>query len=85
MLILQRKVGESLTIGDDIYVEVLGIDSGRVRLAINAPEHIPILRSESRVAMATNRDATAEAAPLELISRLGTATEHQKPPKKQEP
>lgn len=78
MLILQRKAGESLIIGDDIYVEVLGIDSGRVRLAIKAPEHIPILRSELRVAMDSNRDAAAETAPLELISQLGNAMEHQK-------
>lgn len=71
MLILQRRVGESLYIGDDIYVEVLGIDSGRVRLAIKAPTQVPILRTELRTAMDANRDAAhEEASPMELFHLL---------------
>ena len=46
MLILQRKAGESLLIGGDIEVSVLSVDAGRVRLAIQAPKSVPILRSE---------------------------------------
>ena len=46
MLILQRKAGESLLIGDEIEVSVLSVDSGRVRLAIEAPKSVSILRSE---------------------------------------
>lgn len=76
MLILQRKVGESIVIGDDIYIEVLGLDSGRVRLAIKAPEHIPILRSELRTAMDTNRaSAEEESSPLELLNMLSNAAD----------
>ena len=67
MLILQRKAGESLVIGDDITVRVISVDGTRVRLAIDAPEDIPILRSELITARAANRDsAREEAAPTEL-------------------
>ncbi|MBQ3496513.1 MAG: carbon storage regulator, partial [Oscillospiraceae bacterium] len=71
MLILQRKLHESLYIGDDIYIEVTGIDNDRVRLAIRAPESIPILRTELRNAMAVNRDASEEqSSPQELMGLL---------------
>ena len=46
MLILQRKAGESLVIGEDITIRVVSVDGTRVRLAIAAPEDVPILRSE---------------------------------------
>ncbi|MBQ2830236.1 MAG: carbon storage regulator [Oscillospiraceae bacterium] len=73
MLILQRKLHESLYIGDDIYIEVMGIDNDRVRLAIRAPESIPILRTELRNAMAVNRDASEEqSTPQELMGLLDT-------------
>ena len=38
MLILQRKAGEALLIGDQIEVTVLSVEAGRVRLAIQAPK-----------------------------------------------
>lgn len=77
MLILQRKLHESLYIGDDIYVEVMGIDNDRVRLAIRAPESIPILRTELRNAMAVNRDASEEqSSPQELMGLLDTVLGH---------
>ena len=46
MLILQRKEGESVLIGDDITVSVVSVDSGRVRLAIDAPRSVSILYRE---------------------------------------
>lgn len=77
MLILQRKEGESLFIGDSIEVSVLSVEAGRVRLAIEAPKDVPILRSELRSAMVTNREAAdEEASPLELLDVL---KEHHKP------
>lgn len=72
MLILQRKAGESLLIGEDITVRVVSVDGTRVRLAITAPEDVPILRSELVTAAAANRDsAMEEAAPAELLDLLG--------------
>ena len=79
MLILQRKAGESLVIGDDITVRVISVDGTRVRLAIDAPEDIPILRSELIVATAANRDsAREEAAPTELLDLLGGVLDHKR-------
>lgn len=72
MLILQRKAGESLVIGEDITVRVVSVDGMRVRLAISAPEDVPILRSELVTATAANRDsAMEETAPAELLDLLG--------------
>lgn len=71
MLILQRKTGESLFIGDEIEVSVLSVEAGRVRLAIEAPKNISILRSELKNAAETNREAAdEEASPLTLLDAL---------------
>ena len=71
MLILQRKAGESVFIGEEIEVSVLSVDAGRVRLAIQAPRSVTILRSELKVAAQTNREAAdEEASPLELLGVL---------------
>jgi carbon storage regulator len=76
MLILQRKAGESLVIGEDITVSVVSVEGGRVRLAISAPKDTPILRSELVVAKQVNRDAAQEeAAPSELLQMLDVMLE----------
>lgn len=81
MLILQRKPGESLLIGDDISITVVSVDGGRVRLAIAAPQEIPILRSELVDAMAANKDsAVSGSAPTELLDLLGGKPDHTTPP-----
>ena len=74
MLILQRKAGESLLIGDNIRVTVVSVEAGgRVRLAIDAPRSLSILRSELRVAADTNQAAAKEEAPPgELMDFLKT-------------
>ncbi|SCN21285.1 hypothetical protein N3C_0061 [Clostridium sp. N3C] len=46
MLVITRKKGESLLIGDDIEITVVKVDDGSVKLAINAPRDITILRKE---------------------------------------
>ena len=46
MLILTRRVGQRVMIGDEITVEVMGIDKGEVRLGIIAPEEIGVHREE---------------------------------------
>lgn len=74
MLILQRKAGESLLIGEEIEISVLSVEAGRVRLAIEAPKSVPILRSELKNAAATNREAAdEETSPLALLEMLREA------------
>ena len=46
MLVLSRRDGEEIVIGDDIVVKVLSIDGGRVRVGIEAPMSVQIRRSE---------------------------------------
>ena len=46
MLVLARKEGESIVIGDDIIVKVISIDKGVVKFGIDAPRDVSIMRSE---------------------------------------
>ena len=46
MLVLTRKKGESVLIGENIEVTIIKTDDGSVKLAINAPKNITILRKE---------------------------------------
>lgn len=46
MLVLSRRIGETLKIGDDIEIQILDIQHGQARIGINAPRHVNIVRSE---------------------------------------
>jgi carbon storage regulator len=46
MLVISRKKGESLLIGDDIEITVVKVDDGSVKLSISAPKSVTILRKE---------------------------------------
>lgn len=62
MLILQRRKGQSLTINENITLTVVDTGTDWVKLAIDAPKEIPILRSELKEAAAENQMASATAS-----------------------
>ena len=46
MLILTRRAGETLMVGDDVTITVLGVKGNQVRIGINAPKDVPVHREE---------------------------------------
>ena len=46
MLILTRRVGETLMVGDDVTVTVLGVKGNQVRIGVNAPKDVAVHRKE---------------------------------------
>ena len=69
MLILQRKKGESLSINNNITLTILDAGAEWVKLAIDAPKEIPVLRSELKEAADENKRAS-EAAPKKVLDEL---------------
>ena len=61
MLILTRRVGEAFVIGRDITISVVGVKGNQVRLGIDAPEDVPVLREEIAERM-RHEKASLEAA-----------------------
>ena len=73
MLILTRRVGETLVIGDDVTVTVLGVKGNQVRIGVEAPKHISVHREEiyeriQREKAQATTDGTA-AADTPLVSK----------------
>jgi carbon storage regulator len=70
MLVLTRKLGEGIVVGDDITITVVEIKGGTVRLGIEAPRSTQIHRQEVyRRIVAENRDAAQwEMVDLEAVS-----------------
>jgi len=46
MLVLSRRLGETLIIGDDVKIQILGINGNQVRIGIDAPKEVSVHREE---------------------------------------
>jgi carbon storage regulator len=66
MLILTRRVGEALKIGDNIDITILSIKGNQVRIGINAPKDVPVHREEiySRIKDENQPEYTEAGRPL---------------------
>ncbi len=64
MLILTRRVGETVMIGDDVTITVLGVKGNQVRVGINAPKNIAVHREESYERIKRERQAEAAEQPV---------------------
>ncbi len=63
MLILTRRVGETLMIGDEINVTVLGVKGNQVRIGVNAPRDVSVHREEIYERIRHERESGVHAEP----------------------
>lgn len=59
MLILTRRIGETLIIGDDVNITVLGVKGNQVRLGINAPKDVSVHREEIYLRIQQEKSGTS--------------------------
>jgi carbon storage regulator len=74
VLIITRRAGERIMVGDDVVVEVMEIVGNSVRVGIKAPRSVPVYREEIYAAVREENRAAAEASPAELPSPTQTAS-----------
>lgn len=65
MLILTRRIGETLIIGDDVNITVLGVKGNQVRLGINAPKDVSVHREEIYLRIQQEREGSDVLEALE--------------------
>ena len=66
MLVLTRRIGEQLVFGDDIKVNVLGIQGNQVRIGIDAPKNISVHREEIYALIQKEKEAALAKATKQL-------------------
>lgn len=81
MLILTRRVGETIVIGDDVIVTVLGIKGNQVRIGINAPKDVSVHREEiyQRIQQEKNTTPVSANKPEEVTPVVTTVKKKREP------
>lgn len=69
MLVLSRRIGETLKIGDDVEIHILDIGRGQVRIGIAAPRNVNVVRSELLDRAATQPTAEPSSNPAKQNTR----------------
>jgi carbon storage regulator len=70
MLVLRRRAGESLFIGDDVEIEVLSVNSQAVTIGIRAPKQTIVLRKELKITSEQNATAARGPAPADFARAI---------------
>lgn len=70
MLVLSRKLDESIVIGDDITIKVISIEKGVVKLGIDAPKNVSIVRSELLEDVKNANIAASKEIKMDDLSQL---------------
>ena len=71
MLILTRRIGETVVIGDDISVTILGVKGNQIRVGISAPKNVSVHREE--VYRKLKSEAPAQKPKISLVSGRATS------------
>lgn len=73
MLMMRRRAGESILIGDDIEIHIARLGRTRVKIAIDAPRHVRVVAKEVEVVGRENRAAAASGPAGALAGRVARA------------
>lgn len=84
MLVVARKIGQTILIGDEIEITVTAVRGDQVRLAIRAPREVSILRKEVVDQVKASNAAAIDAAAVGFYDLLGPRREIPFPPAKPE-
>lgn len=74
MLVLSRKINQSIMIGDNVRIVVVAVDRDQVKLGIEAPREVPVHRSEIYEEIQRSNRVAAEAAGIPAAETSGTPT-----------
>jgi carbon storage regulator len=80
MLIIRRRSGEVLLIGDDVEIEILETGGSHVKLGIRAPKEVVVLRKEIQITGQQNLAASKEKSGIAVDSVLRTLKKRQTSP-----
>ena len=70
MLVIRRRAGESLFIGDGVEIRILDVGPSQVKLGIEAPKEVTVMRNEVRQTQRVNLDAASQTSPESVKTLL---------------